>query len=113
MLLVDARNAVNRLAALWNARILWPRCSRFLFLILTMDMLVLLSKEGVTQCDPLSMMMYAVALLSLICSLEDSHQWIQNWYADDSSCIGELFFVKRWFDKLPLTKKRGHVRSTS
>ena len=38
MLLVDARNAVNHLAALWNARILWPRCSRFC-LIFTMDML--------------------------------------------------------------------------
>ena len=45
------------------------------------------------------MMMYAVSLRPLICSL-DSHRWIQNWYADDSSCIGELFFVRRWFDQL-------------
>jgi len=30
----------------------------------------------------------------------DSHQWIQNWYADDSSCIGELSSVRRWFDRL-------------
>jgi len=61
---------------------------------------ILLSKKGVTQGDLLLMMMHAVAVLPLICSLEDSHQWIQNWYADDSSCIGELSSVRRWFDKL-------------
>ena len=45
-------------------------------------------------------MMYAVALLPLIRSLEDSHRWIQNWYADDSSCIGELSSVRRWFNQI-------------
>ena len=111
VLLVDAKNAfnsVNRVAALWNARVLWPRCSRFLFntyrgyarLFVQGSDQVLLSKEGVTQGDPLSMMMYAVAVLPLIHSLDDSHRWIQNWYADDSSCIGELSFIRQWFDRL-------------
>ena len=30
-LLVDAANSVSRAAALWNAQVLWPSCSHFLF----------------------------------------------------------------------------------
>ncbi len=67
LLLVDARNAFNsvsRAAALWNARVLWPRASRFLLntyqgysqLVLEGCPEVVLSKEGVTQGDPLSML---------------------------------------------------------
>ena len=52
------------------------------------------------QGDPLSKMMYAVAVLPLIHSLEDSHPWIQTWYPDDSSCIGELSSVRQWFNRL-------------
>ena len=52
------------------------------------------------QGDLLSMMLYAVAVLPLICSLEDSCERVQNWYADDSSCVGELSSVRRWFDRL-------------
>ena len=111
VLLVDARNAfnsVNRVAALWNARVLWPRCSRFLFssyhgyarLLIQGSDHFLLSKEGVKQGDPLSMMLYAVAVLPLIRSLEDSCDWVQNWYTDDSSCVGGLSSVRRWFNRL-------------
>ena len=86
VLLVDAQNAfnsVNCMAALCNARILWPQCSRCLFntyqgyigLFVQGSDQVLLSKEGVTHGDPLLMMMYAVSLPLLSCSLEDSHQW--------------------------------------
>ena len=57
----------------------------------------ILSKEGVTQGDPLSMMMYSVSVLSLIRSLIDRDKWNQNWYADDSSCIGKLVNLKEWY----------------
>ena len=77
LLLVDAKNAfnsLNRIVALWNARVLWPHCLWFLFstycgyaaLFLQGSSDYLLSKEGVTQGDPFSMMLYAVAILPLI-----------------------------------------------
>ena len=82
MLLVDAKNAfnsLNRVAALWNARVVWPRCLRFLFdiyrdyaaLFLQGSSDYLLSKEGVTQGVPFSMILYAVAILPLIHSLKN------------------------------------------
>jgi hypothetical protein len=110
VLLVDAANAfnsVNRAAALLNARIHWPRCARFLFntyrghsvlKVQNADDL-LFSREGVTQGDPLSMMMYGLAVLPLIRTLAASHsdKIIQNWYADDASAAGDLLDVKKWF----------------
>ena len=111
LLLVDATNAfnsVNRVAALWNARVLWPRCSRYLFntyrgyasLLLQDGSKSLLSKEGVTQGDPLSMMLYAVAVLPLIRSLRAPGKWTQNWYADDSSCVADLRSLRAWYEEL-------------
>ena len=74
----NAFNSVNRAAALWNARVLWPSCSRFLFntyrgyafLLLKTSNEMLLSREGVTQRDPLSMMFYSVATLPLVRALK-------------------------------------------
>ncbi len=74
LLLVDAENAfnsVNRTTALMNARLRWPRCTRFLFnayrghaaLKVQRASDLLYSREGVTQGDPLSMLMYSVAAL--------------------------------------------------
>ena len=86
--MVDAENAfnsLNRIAALWNACVLWPRCSQFLFntyqgwaaLVVHSTQLQLYSKEGVTQGDSLSMLMYAVSSLPLSSSLEDPVRWTQ------------------------------------
>ena len=110
-LLIDAVNAlnmINRTTALWNARVLWPRCSRFLFntyrgysmLILKDTKECIYSKEGVTQGDPLSMFFCAVAVLPLIRSLASNSNFVQCWYADDSACAGKLSQIHLWLEKL-------------
>ena len=48
----------------------------------------------------MSMMLCAVTVLPLIHSLEESNEWVQNWYTDDSSCVGELSSVRKWFNGL-------------
>ena len=111
VLMVDAKNAfnsVNRGVGLWNARVYWPRCSRFLFntyrgfssLWIKDSVGPMYSMEGVTQGDPLSMCFYSVPLLPLVRSLRCKEKWMQSWYADDSAFAGTLENVKEWFEKL-------------
>ena len=81
LLLVDAANAFNsvsRAATLWNCRVLWPRCSRFLlnsyrgFPVVVLrracanSIHVMLSCEGTKQGCPLAMMMCAVDVQPLV-----------------------------------------------
>ena len=77
--LVDARNGFNqlsRLAMLWTVRYHWPVGARFSFncyrhweqLILRQPReppVTILSREGVTQVDPLSMVLYGIILVPL------------------------------------------------
>ena len=76
MLVMDASNAfnsINWLSLLWNVRVLWPRASRFIYntyrgwspLIMKGCSIEILSKEGVTQGDPLLMFIYAIATIPL------------------------------------------------
>jgi hypothetical protein len=111
VLSVDATNAFNnisRYAILWNSRILWPHCSRFIFntyrgwvpLIMKESNELLYSKEGVTQGDPLSMFLYAVGTLPLIRLLDRPDQGSQIWCADDASACAPLCHLKDWFIRL-------------
>jgi hypothetical protein len=111
ILTMDAHNAfnsINRTSLLWNIRVLWPRASRFIFntyrgwspLIVRGSNSTIFSREGVVQCDPLSMFSYAIATIPLIRELEDAILWRQLWFADDSSVIGNIDSIRIWFNKL-------------
>ena len=111
LLLIDASNAfntINRQAVLWNSRVLWPSCSLFLFnayrgwvpLIVTDSRDILYSREGVTQGDPLSMFLYALATIPLIECVGRPKEGVDVWYADDASACGYLEHLKDWFVQL-------------
>jgi len=57
----------------------------------------ILSKEGVTQGDPLYMYVYALGTLPLIQSLQSPQSWTQLWYADDTSAVDFLKDICEWF----------------
>ena len=85
----------NNRAVLWNSRVLWPNCSLFLFncyggwapLVITDSAEILYSKEGVTQGDPLSMFIYAVATIPMINGIGRPTNGTDVWYADDASAL--------------------------
>lgn len=111
MLLVDANNAfnsVNRQLALWQARIYWPHCARFLYntynghaeLVIRNSDTRMYSKEGVTQGDPLAMPLYALATLPIINKLKKEQNTLQAWYADDSSAQGNFKSLRKWWEQI-------------
>ena len=118
VMMVDPSNVV-----LWNSRVKWPRCSQYLFntyrgwapLVLKGSGSMLHSKEGITQGDPLSMFIYAIATLPLINTVHHPYQGSQVSYADDASACTldtaqkslfiplqtiTLFFLEEKFDHL-------------
>ena len=50
---------------------------------------IILSEEGITQGDPLAMLMYAIAMIPLIRRLLNNDV-TQVWYADDACACGRL-----------------------
>jgi len=60
------------------------------------QLIVILSKEGIAQGDSLGMKVYGIGILPLTRNLK----YTQNWFADDSACIGELQSLLIWIDLL-------------
>ena len=111
ILMVDASNAfksLNRMALLWNTCELWLRCLRFIIntyrgwspLLMKGLSQLLYSEEGVTQGDPLSMILYAVGTLPLVHYVGDPGQRAQIWYANDSSACSAMSDLKVRFQRL-------------
>jgi len=103
LLLVDATNGFNllsRLGMLWTVRHRCPKLARFAFNCYRHEIrlvcrrqgkaaLVILSREGVTQGDPLAMALYGIALLPLAELLRSEHPDVtQPWFADDAAMQG-------------------------
>ena len=97
-LLIDARNAFrkdNQKSTFWAVRHEWPSGTQFTFKCYWSTLLVrdtgdgsghfLISKEGVTQGDTLSMITYGIGVPSPHKRASGSHpQVTQTWYADDA-----------------------------
>jgi len=116
-LMIDADNGFNaysRIRMLWTIRHLWPAGARFVFncykfqsMLIVRDpgglnYLILYSREGVTQGDPLSMFCYAIGTLPLIRKLKEMRpdRPRQSWYADDASAIGNFEALHSLFTDL-------------
>ena len=108
IILVDASNAFNSLdrqTALQNIHHLCPALSKVLVNTYREDIQllikgeVILSQEGTTQGDPLTMAMYAIAITPLINRLE-STGIKQVWYADDATAGGDLTCLRAWWDRI-------------
>jgi hypothetical protein len=121
-LLVDAFNGFNELGrkgALWTVRHLWTGGSRFAFncyrhaaqLILRRrgrECIIILSQEGVTQGDPLSMIIYGVALQPLSATIRRAVPTVlQPWYADDMAMVGPCSGIA---EAMTLLEELGPVR---
>ena len=114
-LLVDARNAFNegnRSAFLWTIRHLWPSGARFTYncykhwtmLVLRGEdgaIIILYSKEGVTQGDPLAMIVYGVGMLPLTRYLKMKiRELLHLWYADDAAAGGKFDYIMNYYNLL-------------
>ena len=108
VLLIDATNAfntLNREAMLHNIQILCPALAKSVVNTyrspaqLFVGGETILSKEGTTQGDPLSTIIYALATIPLIRSLQKD-QLSQTWFADDAGAGSDLRTLHSWWSDL-------------
>ena len=103
MILVDARNRFNEIncvVLLWTVQFLWASGARFafncyihyailIFCCIGKERVALHSKEGVTQGDPLSMVLYGLALVPIAKQLQSFQPNVmQAFYADNLAMKG-------------------------
>ena len=60
---------------------------------------IILSEKGITQGDPLAMLMYVIAMIPLICR-HLNNDVTQVWYADDACACGRLASLCQLWDQL-------------
>eukprot|EP00957_Ditylum_brightwellii_P203250 15333888-Ditylum_brightwellii.AAC.1 len=91
---------------LWEVWHLWSAGSCFAFntyrhwqkLVLREQEGLIMSKEGVTQCTPLSMILYALA----------------EWFADNAALAGFYMAIDHWFARLcEIGPPRGYIPEPS
>jgi hypothetical protein len=106
VLLIDAQNGFNKLsrkAMLWTVQHWWPSGSQFSFncychaaqLIIrqpySKPCSIIPSREGITQGDPLSMVLYGLALTPIIKAIHrHAPGTVTPWYADNGAIAGTL-----------------------
>ena len=56
-------------------------------------------QESTTQWDNIAMAYYAIGMKPLMDRLEGENI-VQERYADDAACLGELFPVKKWWEQI-------------
>ncbi len=101
--MVDASNGFNELscmAMLWTMHHLWPKASWFAFNCYrhkampiicnpSHTWIILWSCKGITQGDPLAIVLYGIVLVPLVKILQHTFPDImQPWYADNSALMG-------------------------
>ena len=97
-------NSLNRMTALHNILVTCPIIApyaintyRNLARLFVVGGHELLSAEGTTRGDPLSIAFYGISLVPLMSKLNEASEAVQCWLADDASCGGKVRDILKWW----------------